>query len=69
MHVSRLVLVDGGLPLDVPVGVDTDALVAGILGPTAARLSMRFADAGEYLDFWRAHPAFGSDWTPELESE
>lgn len=67
-RVSRLVLVDGGLPLDVPAGVDTDALVAGILGPTAARLSMRFADAGEYLDFWRAHPAFQGDWTPELEA-
>lgn len=67
-RVSRLVLVDGGLPLDVPEGVDTDALVAGILGPTAARLSMRFADAGEYLDFWRAHPAFRSDWSRELEA-
>jgi pimeloyl-ACP methyl ester carboxylesterase len=67
-RVSRLVLVDGGLPLDVPSGVDTDALVAGILGPTAARLSMRFADTGEYLDFWRAHPAFRGNWTPELEA-
>ncbi|MDY0909408.1 alpha/beta hydrolase [Microbacterium sp. CFBP9034] len=66
-RVSRLVLVDGGLPLDVPAGIDTDALVAGILGPTAARLSMRFADAGEYLDFWRRHPAFQGEWTPELE--
>ncbi len=67
-RVSRLVLVDGGLPLDVPAGIDTDALVAGILGPTAARLSMRFADPGEYLEFWRGHPAFRSDWTPELEA-
>ncbi|MCW3494177.1 alpha/beta fold hydrolase [Microbacterium sp. SSM24] len=67
-RVSRLVLVDGGLPLDVPPGVDADALVAGILGPTAARLSMRFSGAEEYLDFWRAHPAFGDDWTPELEA-
>ena len=66
-RVSRLVLVDGGLPLDVPAGLDTDALVAGILGPTAARLSMRFADVGEYLEFWRGHPAFRADWTPELE--
>ncbi|WP_203579735.1 alpha/beta fold hydrolase [Microbacterium hibisci] len=66
-RVSRLVLVDGGLPLDVPAGLDADELVAGILGPTAARLSMRFADTGEYLDFWRKHPAFASDWTPELE--
>lgn len=66
-RVSRLLLVDGGLPLDVPAGLSTDELVAGILGPTAARLSMRFADTGEYLDFWRQHPAFAGAWTPELE--
>ncbi len=66
-RVSRLLLVDGGLPLDVPAGLTTDELVAGILGPTAARLSMRFADVGEYLDFWRRHPAFADAWTPELE--
>ncbi|WP_237739320.1 alpha/beta fold hydrolase [Microbacterium yannicii] len=66
-RVARLVLVDGGLPLDVPPGLDADQLMSGILGPTAARLSMRFADVGEYLDFWRAHPAFRENWTPELE--
>jgi len=66
-RVSRLLLVDGGLPLDVPAGLSTDELVAGILGPTAARLSMRFASSGEYLDFWRQHPAFVGAWTPELE--
>lgn len=67
-RVSRLVLIDGGLPLDAPAGLDADALVAAILGPTAARLSMRFGDAGEYLEFWRGHPAFRDAWTPELES-
>lgn len=66
-RVSRLVLVDGGLPLDVPAGLATDQLVAGILGPTAARLSMRFTVPADYLDFWRAHPAFADAWTPELE--
>ncbi len=66
-RVSRLVLIDGGMPLNVPAGLDTDALVAGVLGPTAARLSMRFADVGEYLEFWRRHPAFRDAWTPELE--
>jgi pimeloyl-ACP methyl ester carboxylesterase len=66
-RVARLVLVDGGLPLDVPVGLDADALVAGILGPTAERLSMRFADVAQYLAFWRAHPAFTEAWSDELE--
>lgn len=67
-RVSRLVLVDGGMPLDAPADLDADELVAAILGPTAARLSMRFADEVEYLDFWRQHPAFRADWTPELET-
>ncbi len=29
---------------------------------------MRFATIDDYLDFWRAHPAFARDWTPELEA-
>lgn len=65
--VSRLVLVDGGLPLDAPAGLTPDELVAAILGPTAARLNLRFGSAEAYLDFWREHPAFTEDWSPELE--
>lgn len=66
-RVGRLLLLDGGLPLAVPEGLDPEDLVHTVLGPTAARLSMTFADTGAYLDFWRAHPAFAHDWTPELE--
>ena len=57
-RVSRLVLVDGGLPLDVPAGLSSDEVIQLVLGPTAERLAMRFASVDEYLDFWRAHPAF-----------
>ena len=32
-RVSRLVLVDGGLPLDVPAGLDADEVVRLVLGP------------------------------------
>ncbi len=66
--VTRLVLVDGGLPLAAPEGLTPEELVAAILGPTAARLSMRFDDLDSYLDLWRSHPAFTDDWTPQLES-
>ncbi|MBN9214463.1 MAG: alpha/beta hydrolase [Microbacterium sp. SCN 70-200] len=65
--VSRLVLVDGGLPLGAPAGLTPDELVAAILGPTAARLDLRFGDVEDYLDFWRGHPAFVDDWSPQLE--
>lgn len=67
-RVERLLLVDGGLPLDVPPGLDADAVASRVLGPTAARLSMRFGSVEDYLDFWRPHPAFVGAWSPELES-
>lgn len=66
-RVSNLVLVDGGLPLQVPAGLSPDQLVAHILGPTAERLDMRFANVDDYLGFWRAHPAFAHAWSDELE--
>lgn len=47
--VARLVLVDGGLPLGAPAGLAPDQLVDAILGPTAARLNLRFASVAEYL--------------------
>lgn len=65
--VERLVLIDGGLPLDVPEGLDTDEIIAHILGPAAERLAMRFDSPAEYLDYWRAHPAFAGAWSPTLE--
>lgn len=67
-RVSQLVLVDGGLPLDAPAGLAPEQLVQAILGPTAERLSMRFDSVAEYLDFWRPHPAFVNDWSPEVEA-
>ncbi len=61
-RVHNLILVDGGAPLpDVDVDLETQ------LGPAIQRLSMRFASAEEYRDFWRAHPAF-ADWSPAIES-
>lgn len=65
--VARLVLVDGGLPLDAPAGLSPDELVDAILGPTAERLNRRFSDVADYLAFWRSHPAFRDAWTPALE--
>jgi lipase len=66
-RVERIVLVDGGLPLDLPNELAPDEVIRLVLGPTAERLKMRFASVQEYLDFWRAHPAFVRDWSPALE--
>ncbi|WP_297080999.1 alpha/beta fold hydrolase [uncultured Demequina sp.] len=67
-RVARTLLVDGGLPLDVPANVPPEVLVGAILGPTAERLSMRFADLDAYLDYWRPHPAFAASWDEQLEA-
>jgi pimeloyl-ACP methyl ester carboxylesterase len=54
---SSLVLVDGGISLPLPDGVDPDDIVRGVLGPALARLEVTFETRESYLDFWRAHPA------------
>jgi lipase len=64
----RLVLVDGGLPLPVPDGVDPEAALEESIGPAIARLRQTFASTEAYLDFWRAHPALAGHWTPDVEA-
>ncbi len=65
-RVSRLVLVDGGIPLPPPTGLAPDAthdeVLRALLGPAVERLERTFADHEEYRGFWRAHPAFASAW-------
>ncbi|SEN34597.1 alpha/beta fold hydrolase [Cryobacterium sp. TMT1-3] len=61
-RVDSLVLVDGGLPIPRDVGIDPLLM----LGPAAERLSQTFETEDAYLDFWRRHPAFASDWTPRV---
>lgn len=69
-RVRSLVLVDGGFPLPVPAGVAPDDLVAAVVGPAVARLSMTFASRDEYLEFWRRHPAFtrAEAWNDDVEA-
>jgi lipase len=60
--VRALVLVDGGLPFPP---VDEAATLAG-LQPIKARLRTSYTREG-YRDWFRNHPAFAHDWTPEVE--
>jgi len=64
----RLVLVDGGLPLPVPDGVDPEVALEAAIGPAIARLRQTFASTEAYLDFWRAHPALAGHWSPDVEA-
>jgi pimeloyl-ACP methyl ester carboxylesterase len=64
---TRVVLVDGGLPLPLPPGADPDAAQEASLGPALARLRQTYPSVEAYLDFFRAHPAFVGHWTPDVE--
>ncbi|MCP3937501.1 MAG: alpha/beta hydrolase [Actinomycetia bacterium] len=79
-RVERLVLVDGGVPfvVDLPGGFEIDelddeaieAIVQSVIGPALDRLNQRWATIDEYVDFFRAHPAFQppNEWTPAVEA-
>ncbi len=66
-RVRSLVLVDGGLPLQVPAGLSDEQIVAAVLGPAAERLNATFPSREVYRTFWRQHPAFSADWSPLVE--
>jgi pimeloyl-ACP methyl ester carboxylesterase len=68
-RVSGILLIDGGLPLPVPVGISRETLLEATLGPAARRLSMTFPDHGTYLEFWKQHPAFAVDPAVDLSSD
>jgi lipase len=65
---SAVVLVDGGVPIPLPQGIDPDAVLDGVLGPALKRLSMEFESPEAYLELWRAHPAFVDDaiWSDDV---
>lgn len=61
--VRGVVLVDGGLPFPQ---ADAAATLTG-LAPIKARLQTSYTRE-EYRAWFRAHPAFARDWTPEVEA-
>ncbi|MGY0231770.1 alpha/beta fold hydrolase [Longispora urticae] len=65
---SRVVLVDGGLPLPVPAGADPDEVLRLTVGPAIARLTETYRDVDAYLDFFRAHPALGGYWNEDMDA-
>lgn len=67
-RVSRLVLLDGGLPTGRPEDPVQPGGIDAVLGPAAARLTMTFPSREAYRDFWRAHPAMGPIWGPAVQA-
>ncbi len=64
----RLVLVDGGVPLLLPDGMDPDEVLAATLGPALVRLSQTYADVEEYVGFFKQHPALGPHWNEHVDA-
>jgi hypothetical protein len=68
-QVERVVLVDGGLPLQLAVeGVDPDAVLDAALGPAIQRLDQTYPSFAAYEAFWRQHPAFAQNWSHDIEA-
>ncbi len=64
----RLVMVDGGVPLPLPEGMDLDEVLAASLGPALERLSRSYDSVDDYVDAFRLFPALGPHWTDAVES-
>jgi lipase len=67
-RVSRLVLVDGGLPTGRPEDPPPPGGIDAVLGPAAARLGMTFPTREAYREFWRSHAALGPIWGPVVQA-
>lgn len=65
-RIRRLVLIDGGLAVELPPGVAPGDALTTVLKPTEQRLHRRFASLADVDTFWRQHPGLGAQWGPEL---
>jgi pimeloyl-ACP methyl ester carboxylesterase len=65
-RVSSVLLIDGGLPLPVPPGIDVDTALLATIGPAMQRLSMTFPTADDYLSFFKSNPALGRSWNTDI---
>jgi pimeloyl-ACP methyl ester carboxylesterase len=65
--VADVVLVDGGVALPVPEGVDIQDVLDLTLGPAIARLRQTWPNRMAYRAMWEQHPAFAGGITPDIE--
>lgn len=61
-RVSRLVLIDGGLPLPRDPDDDPKTVIDAIVGPSLRRLEMEFDSEDAFFDTWQTHPALEKHW-------
>ncbi len=68
--VRAIVLMDGGLPAEVPVpaGMKIEDLMQMLIGPVLANVIQTFPTEDAYLAQWRVHPAWGGTWNDDIEA-
>ncbi|HHV20882.1 MAG TPA: alpha/beta hydrolase [Propionibacterium sp.] len=64
--IDRLLLVDGGIPVQLPEATSPGDALTAVLAPTEQRLRMEFESLDAVDAFWRQHPGLGSEWGPDL---
>lgn len=65
--VRSMILVDGAVPIERPEGLDPQAQLDAVLGPSLARLRQTWDSPESYRAMWEAHPAFTGGISPEVE--
>jgi pimeloyl-ACP methyl ester carboxylesterase len=63
---AGLVLLDAGLPFPLPD--DAGDMVDSAVANAVMRLGITFATADQYIQGWRAHPAFAHAWDEDVEA-
>ncbi|MDO5684407.1 MAG: alpha/beta hydrolase, partial [Propionibacteriaceae bacterium] len=65
-RVRQLLLIDGGIPVQLPEGVAPEEALTLVLGATLRRLQAEYATPAEVDTFWQNHPGLRGQWGPEL---
>jgi lipase len=63
---AGLVLLDAGLPFPAPK--DPDDMLDSAVAHLVMRLAITFPSADQYVQGWRAHPAFANAWNDDVEA-
>jgi pimeloyl-ACP methyl ester carboxylesterase len=63
---AGLVLLDAGLPFRPPD--DPDEMLDSAVANAVMRLAITFPSADQYVQGWRAHPAFAHAWDEDIEA-
>jgi lipase len=63
---SGLILLDAGLPFARPER--PDEMIDSAVANAVMRLTITFPSTEEYVEAWRAHPAFAHAWDPDIDA-